>query len=233
MLNSDETTPSTAMFLRPGLVRDGVYEHLKLEILMGKLPSGERLGEIALAERLGVSRTPVREAVQRLVQDGLVEVEANKGARVRALSFQEIEDTYAVREALDGLAARLAAEHRTAEDLGRIRAALQKLETLPETDYLEQTATDLEFHAAIALASRNAVLNGVLRGISETVVRIKQLTRTTNQSPQTRADHHAILNAIEEQDLKAAEHAARAHVRRFQALVLEELEATGGNHAQR
>jgi DNA-binding GntR family transcriptional regulator len=221
------------MFSRPGLVRDGVYEHLKLEILMGKLPSGERLGEIALAERLGVSRTPVREAVQRLVQDGLVEVEANKGARVRALFRQEIEDTYAMREALDGLAARLAAEHRTDADLGRIRDALQKLETLPETDYLAQTATDLEFHAAIALASQNTVLNGVLRGISETVVRIKQLTRTTNQSPQTRADHHAILNAIEQQDPSAAEHAARAHVGRFRALVLEELEATGGHHAQR
>jgi DNA-binding GntR family transcriptional regulator len=213
----------SANFARPNLVRDEVYEHIKLEILSGKLPSGERLGEIALAERLGVSRTPVREAVQRLVQDGLIEVEANKGAKVRALSIAQIEETYAVREALDGLAARLAATHRTEADLLEMRDVLRRLETLPKSDYLAQVATDLEFHAAIASASRNTVLDGVLRGISETVTRVKQLTRETNQTKETRTDHHAILNAIEKRDPDTAEHAARAHVRRFQTLVIGQI----------
>ncbi len=215
--------PKTLGFARPNLVRDEVYDHIKAEILTGKLTSGERLAEIALAERLGVSRTPVREAVQRLVQDGLVEVEANKGAKVRALSISQIEETYAVREALDGLAARLAAEHRTEADLLRMRDALDKLETSPMDAYLEQVAIDLEFHAAIANASRNTVLDGVLRGISETVTRVKQLTRETNQTLETRTDHHAILNAIQGRDPEAAERAARAHVRRFQRLVIGQI----------
>ncbi len=216
--------PKPANFARPNLVRDEVYEHIKLEILTGKLPSGERLGEIALAERLGVSRTPVREAVQRLVQDGLIEVEANKGAKVRALSVAQIEETYAVREALDGLAARLAATHRTKDDLTQMRAVLQRLETLPKSDYMAQVATDLEFHAAIASASGNTVLDGVLRGISETVTRVKQLTRETNQTKETRTDHRAILNAIEKRDPDTAERAARAHVRRFQTLVIGQIQ---------
>lgn len=213
----------SANFARPNLVRDEVYEHIKLEILTGKLPSGERLGEIALAERLGVSRTPVREAVQRLVQDGLIEVEANKGAKVRALSIAQIEETYAVREALDGLAARLAATHRTEADLLEMREVLRRLETLPKSDYLAQVATDLEFHAAIANASGNTVLDGVLRGISETVTRVKQLTRETNQTKETRSDHRAILTAIEKRDPETAERAARAHVRRFQTLVIGQI----------
>ena len=216
--------PKPVGFARPNLVRDEVYDHIKTEILTGKLSSGERLGEIALAERLGVSRTPVREAVQRLVQDGLVEVEANKGARVRALSIAQIEETYAVREALDGLAARLAAEHRTDADLNRMRDALDKLETSPSGAYLEQVGIDLEFHAAIAGASRNTVLDGVLRGISETVTRVKQLTRETNQTKETRTDHHAILTAIQKRDPDAAERTARVHVRRFQTLVIGQIQ---------
>ena len=91
-------------FARPTLVRHEVYDHLKLEILTGKLGSGSRLAEIALAKRLGVSRTPVREAVQRLAQDGLVEIEANKGAKVRAVNATEVEQfTPCVRYWMDWL----------------------------------------------------------------------------------------------------------------------------------
>ena len=151
-------------FSKPGLIRAEVYEHLKLEIVQGRLPGGERLAEENIAASLGVSRTPVREAVQRLAQDGFVELIPNKGARVRALSSTEIIQTYAVREALEGLAARLAAEHRDAKDLDRLVKTLAQLERLPSTDYAAQTAADLEFHAAIASASKNAVLQDSLRG---------------------------------------------------------------------
>ena len=102
-----------ALFARPQLVRNEVYEHLKLEILSGILEPNSKLAEIPLSERLGVSRTPVREAVQRLAQDGLVLIEANKGAKVRGINAQEIEEIYAVREVLDGLSAKLAAQHHT------------------------------------------------------------------------------------------------------------------------
>jgi DNA-binding GntR family transcriptional regulator len=210
-------------FSKPGLIRSEVYEHLKLEIVQGRLPGGERLAEENIAERLGVSRTPVREAVQRLAQDGFVELIPNKGARVRALSSTEIIQTYTVREALEGLAAKLAAEHREAKDLDRLAETLIRLERLPSNDYSAQTAVDLEFHAAIASASKNAVLQDTLRGLRDTIARAKLLTRKTNQAAQTKLEHQTILEHIQNGDTVAAEASARAHVQRFQKMVLEEL----------
>ncbi len=208
------------LFARPQLVRNEVYEHLKLEILSGALEPGVKLAEIPISERLGVSRTPVREAVQRLAQDGLVEIEANKGAKVRGISPKEIEEIYAVREVLDGLAAKLAAQHRNQKDLKIMRSALHSLETAPMAAYTEQVSADLEFHNAIAVASKNATLEQTLKSLGQSVARVKLLTRESNQSKSTYAAHHAIFEAIENQDAQVAEHAAREHVRVFREMLL-------------
>lgn len=218
-------------FDRPGLIRDGVYAHLKGEILSGHLPGGARLAEIALAERLGVSRTPVREAVQRLAQDGLVEVVPNRGARVRTVTPAEVEDTYAVREALDGLAARLAAAHRSERDLRRMREALARMDGAGPRDYEAQVQADLEFHAAVAAASGNPTLQNVLSGLEENVARLKLLSREHNQDPGTREGHRRILAAVAAGDGDAAEAAARAHVSAFRRLILSELPAGSGRPA--
>ncbi len=209
-----------ALFARPQLVRNEVYEHLKLEILSGILEPNSKLAEIPLSERLGVSRTPVREAVQRLAQDGLVLIQANKGAKVRGINAQEIEEIYAVREVLDGLAARLAAQHHTAKNLKAMQTALGKLENAPSTAYTEQVAADLEFHNAIAAASGNHTLETTLHSLGQSVARVKLLTRETNQTKVTELSHHAILEAIQNKDPEAAEFAAREHVRVFRQLLL-------------
>lgn len=210
-------------FARPGLIRHEVYDHLKCEILSGKLPSGSRLSEVALAERLGVSRTPVREAVQRLAQDGLVEVAPNRGARVKTVSTADVEDVYAVREVLDGLAARLAATHRTAAQLEAMRTALRTLERAAPSDFEMQIAADLEFHGHIANASGNAALTATLRGLSEGVTRVKLLTKRYNQSTKTQTAHQNLFNAIENGDANAAERLAKAHVLEFRAIILNQL----------
>ena len=217
--------PQAAPFARPGLIRQEVYDYLKLEILSGKLPSGSRLAEIALAERLGVSRTPVREAVQRLVQDGLVEVAANRGAKVKTVSTADVEDVYAVREVLDGLAARLAATHHTLVQLESMRSALAKLEQADANDFDTQIAADLEFHGRIAEASGNLTLTATLRGLSENVARVKLLSKHTNQSETTRTAHHDLLEAISKRDATAAEHLAKAHVLEFRAIILDQLQS--------
>jgi DNA-binding GntR family transcriptional regulator len=208
-----------ALFTRPTLVRNEVYEHLKLEILSGNLEAGTRLAEIPLSERLGVSRTPVREAVQRLLQDGLVLVEAGKGAKVRGISSAEIEEIYAVREVLDGLAARLAAENRKTADLKAMNAALSVLENAVPHDYATQVSADLEFHRSVAAASGNSTLEQTLAALAQQVARVKLLTREYNQNHVTHAAHHTILTAIEHKDPEAAELAAREHVRDFRALL--------------
>jgi DNA-binding GntR family transcriptional regulator len=215
----------TKTFARPSLIRHEVYDHLKLEILTGKLGSGSRLAEIALAKRLGVSRTPVREAVQRLAQDGLVEIEANKGAKVRAVNALEVEHVYAVREVLDGLAAREAASHATPDDIRAMKTALEKLETCPANDYNAQIQSDLEFHNAIAQASQNPTLVAVLRGLAESIIRVKLLTAKYMQDAITRSSHYQILAAIENHDAGLSEQTARAHVRDFGLLTVENLKA--------
>ncbi len=215
-------TDST-LFARPQLVRNEVYEHLKLEILSGILEPNSKLAEIPLSQRLGISRTPVREAIQRLAQDGLVEVIANKGAKVRGIDAAEIEEIYAVREVLDGLAARLAASHRSHKDLKIMQNALTKLETANSTAYTEQVNADLEFHNAIANASGNSTLENTLRSFAQSVARVKLLTRAYNQNINTHAAHHAILQAIEQQNADAAETAAREHVQDFRQLLLTQL----------
>jgi DNA-binding GntR family transcriptional regulator len=209
-----------SLFARPQLVRNEVYEHLKLEILSGILEPNTKLAEIPLSERLGVSRTPVREAVQRLAQDGLVLIQANKGAKVRGINAQEIEEIYTVREVLDGLAARLAAQHHTTKHLKSMQLALEKLENAPATAYTEQVNADLEFHNAIATASGNNTLETTLHSLAQSVARVKLLTRETNQNKLTQEAHHKILESIKAKDPEAAEFAAREHVRMFRQLLL-------------
>ena len=210
-------------FERPGLVREGVYQHLRRAVLDGEIVPGERLGEVELGQQLGVSRTPIREALMRLTQDGLLVAEANKGVRVRVLSAAEARDTYTVREELDGLAAALAAAHHTPTDAEALRAALDALGAARGADYREQTRLDLAFHRAITGAAHNAALSDLARDLESRVALIKHQTRTYNARPETAAGHAAILDAVLRRDAGAAREAARAHVRTFGGLVVGEL----------
>lgn len=210
-------------FARPVLVRDGVYEHLRRAVLDGEIAPGERIGEVELGERLGVSRTPIREAIMRLTQDGLLVAEANKGVRVRTVTAQEACDTYAVREELDGLGAALAAAAHTAADAAALRAALGEINAARDGDYRQQTRLDLGFHRAITGAAHNAALGDLARNLEQRVALIKHQTRTYNAHPDTAAQHAAILKAVLDRDAAAAREAARLHVRTFAALVVNEM----------
>lgn len=214
----------TPVFERPALVREGVYLHLRDAILGGEYLPGERLGEVELGLRLGVSRTPIREALMRLTQDGLIETEANKGVRVRQLSLQEIAETYVVREELDGLAAALAAQHHDQSDAAALRLALAQLGSAPLGDYHEQTLLDLAFHRCIAYSAHNAVLFSLCRDLEVRVSLIKHQTRSFNAYPRTHDQHAALLEAILSRHAEAARAAARQHVRTFAALLMEELQ---------
>lgn len=213
-------------FERPTLVRDGVYEHLRRALLDGDLVPGERLGEVELGQQLGVSRTPIREALVRLTQDGLLTTEANKGVRVRTVTAAEARDAYVVREELDGLAAALAAQAHTAADARGLTLALDALDAARGTDYREQTRLDLAYHRAVTAAAHNTVLGSLARDLEQRVALIKHQTRTYNAHPDTAAQHAAILRAVLDRDADAARDAARTHVRTFAALVLHDLGAT-------
>ncbi|GGR01065.1 GntR family transcriptional regulator [Deinococcus ruber] len=216
------------MFERPTLIREEVYSHLRDAIVGGEFSPGERLGEVELTARLGVSRTPIREAIQRLTQEGLLENLPGRGARIRVVSAAEARDAYVVRETLDGLAAELAATQHTDADALALTTALAALEAAPGNDYREQTRLDLSFHRAIAQAAHNAALLDLSRDLEQRVALVKHQTRTYNAHPQTTQQHHAILKAVLARDADAARDAARTHVRTFSELVMGNLEVGSG-----
>lgn len=211
-------------FQRPRLVREDVYQYLRRAVLEGEILPGERLGEVELGQQLGVSRTPIREAIMRLTQDGLLVAEANKGVRVRSVTAEEARDTYAVREELDGLAAALAATHHTPADALALRTALATLNAAQSDDYREQTALDLAYHRAMTQAAHNAALSDLGRDLEQRIALIKHQTRIYNAHPDTAQQHADILEAVLGRNAEAAREAARLHVRTFGALVLGDLQ---------
>lgn len=211
------------MFTRPTLIRESVYDHLRDAILNGEFQPAERLGEVELTERLGVSRTPIREAIQRLTQDGLLESTPGRGVRIRVVSALEARDAYLVRETLDGLAASLAARAYTPAHAEALEATLLELEAANQDDYREQTRLDLAFHRRLAQAAQNQPLLDLARDLEQRVALVKHQTRIYNSHPQTAAQHRAILRAVLDRDPDAAREAAMLHVRTFAGLVMANL----------
>ncbi|MGY2892438.1 GntR family transcriptional regulator [Deinococcus sp. UYEF24] len=211
------------MFTRPTLIRESVYDHLRDAILNGEFLPAERLGEVELTERLGVSRTPIREAIGRLTQDGLLESTPGRGVRIRVVSAAEARDAYLVRETLDGLAAALAAKAHTPADAVALAATLKALETASSEDYREQTRLDLAFHRHVAQAAHNLPLLDLARDLEQRIALVKHQTRVYNSHPQTAEQHRAILQAVLDRDETAAREYAMSHVRTFAALVMENL----------
>ncbi|WP_287370368.1 GntR family transcriptional regulator [Oceanithermus sp.] len=209
---------------RPNLVREAAYERLKRRILEGVLRPGARLSEPALAQALGVSRTPVREALQRLAQEGLVELRPGRGARVRVLSPREVEEVYEVRALIEGEAAARAAGRCDEAGLHRLEAALDALETADPDDYAAQIAADERFHALLVAAGGNRVLEQVFHDLDAALALTRQFSRDLNQTPETRAQHRAIVAAIRAGDAAAARAAAEAHVQAFKATVARRIQ---------
>ena len=214
---------------RPPLVREAAYEKLKRALTEGHLAPGARLSEPELAELLGVSRTPVREALMRLAQEGLVELLPGRGARVRALTPEEVREVYEVRGALEAEAARLAATRHAPADLAALAAAQAELEALPPGAQSAQTAADARFHAALVAAAKNRELERLFHQLDAKLALARRFSADENQSPKTLAEHRAILKALKARDPEAAARAARAHVERFKALLASRLARKEGS----
>lgn len=210
-------------FQRPHSVREAAYSHLRESILGGLLTPGERISEPGLAEQLGISRTPVREALQRLAQEGLVELSPGRGARVRVLTPQEVLEVYEVRALLESEAARLAASNATKAELKGLEQCLKTLNSLPKESYTQQMQVDFNFHTALVEASHNRLLARIYQDLRATLALVRSNMQTRSQHPITRKQHQAILQALQARDPKAAAQAARDHVLHFRDLVTENL----------
>ena len=214
-----------AHFQRPHSVREAAYAHLRGAILAGSLLPGARISEPGLAQELGISRTPVREALQRLAQEGLVELLPGKGARVRVLSAEEVREVYDVRALIEGEAAALAAQNATEAELNRLEKLLLELDALPAEAYAQQMQVDFDFHTALVEAAHNKTLARIYADLRSSLTLIRSFQQTLSQHPRTRQQHQAILAALKAHDPAGAAEAARVHVRYFRDLVMQSLQA--------
>jgi DNA-binding GntR family transcriptional regulator len=192
------------------------YDYIKEEILALRLPPHARLNALELSARLELSRTPIREALTRLEQEGLADREVGGGFRVHALTLKEILDTYKVREALEVEAAHEALPAITDEFLAELDKILRASEALMSlSTYSRFIVGSRRFHAAIVKASGNAMLEQLMAPIADRV-RLVGAMLVRGRSARLKEvldENRAILDALRTRDPRQIEDAVRAHVR--------------------
>lgn len=188
-------------------------------IIEGEYAPDERLIEEQLAERLGVSRTPIRQALTMLEAEGLVEIAPNKGAMVCSFSVEDVGDIYDLRAVLEGYAARRAALRIAGEELGRLSELAEEMEGLAgrfsehEEEIRRLVALNQEFHGTIVVASRNRRLGRLLRGTVQIPLMFKAFFwYGPHERTISNHYHRQILNALEAGDADRAEIVMREHV---------------------
>jgi DNA-binding GntR family transcriptional regulator len=192
------------------------YTHIRGLILSGDLQPGAVLPQAALAQTIGISTTPLREALRRLKQEGLVDLDAHRDARVRPLDAAEARDLLELRGSLDPLAASLAAQRRTEADLIDLRAALDGLEALPTHPSAAELESHHRFHGAIHRASHNALLVEILDGLWVKTDRYRrhglEAARTQDERNARATEHRQLFEAVRDGDGETAAELMRRHV---------------------
>lgn len=195
-------------------LRYKVFKHIKAQIINGHYKVGDGLIESKMAEELGVSRTPIREAIRLLELEGLVETIPNKGAIVLGISPKDVQDIYSIRCLVEGLAARWAAERISDLEKKEMQKIIDLMDFYAQKGDTDELAElDNRFHQIIYEASGSKILNITLGNLHQYVqlARLESLKRP-NRLDRTIAEHHEILNAFLESDPEKAEKAVTSHV---------------------
>jgi DNA-binding GntR family transcriptional regulator len=205
--------------------QEDAYQKLRAWIVHGPLQPGELLRDAEIAELLGVSRTPVREALIRLTQEGLVESARGRGTRVADLNLERAPNLYATGAVLDAYAARTAAARLTAEDLAELENLLEQMEQTSEPQAL--STVDAQLHAVYYRRAGNPVLVEFLRGIENELVRIERHA-WGYQAVRMEAyeEHQTIIEALRQRDGAAASQAAQRNWLRSWERIAERLNRT-------
>lgn len=202
-------------------LREIVYEELKRRIMTGMITPHTRMMEVDLAEDMGVSRTPVREAIRKLEKEGLVTIEPRKGAYASDISTEDMVNVLTVREELEALAAGIAASRITGEQISRMEhltdlyaQAIEANDTAAIIDYDEQ------FHQAIVSVTDNRTLIQFVSNLQELVLRFRYLyyedfSRYRNMPE----EHHHIIDALKSGDEKRASEVVREHIHSLKSFV--------------
>lgn len=192
-----------------------VFRKLRQDILSGKYEANDELKEISIGEELGVSRTPVREALRQLELEGLVSIVPNKGAFVVGVSLKDIRDIYEIRSLLEGLCAKWAAANITSEQLAELEENVFLSEFHAGRENWEQILElDNRFHELLYEASGSKELIHVLRDYHQYVQRVRRITLSDKERVgNSTGEHKLIVEALKEHDAETAQKCAKLHIR--------------------
>jgi len=212
--------------------KDLIIQQLRAQIVSGQIPPGEKLSEARLAERFGVSRMPVRDALKELESAGFVTIEQRRGTFVRGMSRSEILDLFEVREAVEGMAARLCAHRANNDLLATLDEVIETMSRQVEVADMDgYSQTDERFHELILSGASNERLSDhyrllvqhLHRGLLSSIV-----TRRAGRMERSLAEHVEIMRALHAHDQRGAEDAMRDHVQRGRMELQDEVSVKFG-----
>ena len=208
-------------------LRDVVFNTLREAILKGELKPGERLMELQLAAKLGVSRTPIREAIRMLEQEGLAVTIPRKGAEVAKMTEKDMEDVLQIREALDELAAKIACEQISEEQLEKLVATMHEFEESTKTDNVKKIAeADVKFHDIIYQSTGNPKLVNMLNNLREQMYRYRvEYLKEGETRDVLVKEHEELTKAIRERDVERAKQLSFQHIENQRMAIMRSIEA--------
>ena len=195
-------------------LRDVVFNTLRQAILRGELKPGERLMEIQLANKLGVSRTPIREALRKLELEGLVNMVPRKGAEVADITEKSLRDVLEVRKALEELSVELACEKITEEEIEELKRVAERFkDTLNDQDVTKIAEADVAFHDVIYTATDNQKLILLLNNLREQMYRYRvEYLKKEEAYPQLIAEHEELIDNISKRNKEEATRIMCEHI---------------------
>jgi DNA-binding GntR family transcriptional regulator len=224
-LNNLDLEPLRSLHERKSLGQN-VFDSLKQAIIRGRISSGEWLVESHIAEVLGISRTPVREAIHKLERERLIERQPRGGFTVLDLNRQDIEETFGIRSILEGYAARLATVKHQPEELKPLEKKIrdfQKCLAHQQMDDLPRINT--EFHDLLYALSKSPRLIHMINALRDQIYRFRQMIlKDENLAKMSNEDHKLMLQCIRKRDAEAVENLVKEHILRGQEVVLQEID---------
>ena len=207
-------------------LRELVCENIRQAIIDGTFSPGERLMEIQLADEMGVSRTPVREAIRKLELEGFVVMIPRRGTYVADISIKDITEIYEIRISLDILAAGLAAERITDEELEKLNSYLVEIgRYVPAMDMDKIVELDTAFHDILYKATRNERLVSVIGNLREQLTGIRGRSMSyPGRLVETMDEHRALVDSIASRDVERAQRAARVQIENAEQTLLRSME---------
>ena len=212
-------------------LRELVCEHIREAIINGTFAPGERLMEIQMADEMGVSRTPVREAIRKLEMEGFVVMIPRRGTYVSNMSIKDINDVYEIRISLDTLAAGLAAERISDEELEELQCLLVKVgNAIEENDMAKVVEADIEFHDVLYKASRNERLRNIINNLREQITVIRGVSmRYPGRLKDTQEEHRRLVECIAARNVEKSQEMARIHLENAEKTLMAAMSERKGN----